>query len=380
MFIGLDPDLRSDFTLAAMNKARKDRTLGAAECARHTGLTVRALRVYERYGLIVPPRSSRGWRRYGPKELIRLNTIMALKDLGMTLGQIRESLTSKARLPLEQVLRMQLQAWRERKILADRAVHRIEAAVAKLQDRELSIDDLCALLRSSETHDMSSIVRESLESIFTAKELRMWRARSAQVPPAEAAESRELFRLARNLAVEYRTLMEGGTDPGSATAQRLLERHNQLNLQFRSREKFLALARWNPALARKIFAYGNRLLARTSASDASRAGDQLYDYMLAVRNASRWWAALHKLHALAKGLRVRKAQLSSSVTEELARRFLRVCRTYGLGNPATFARFQGEFGMSKQGAKLAHYDVATRGGWIYLADAAQQLTATNEAT
>lgn len=43
--------------------------------AARTGLTVRALRVYEREGLLRPSRAANGWRRYGPNDLMRLNTI-----------------------------------------------------------------------------------------------------------------------------------------------------------------------------------------------------------------------------------------------------------------------------------------------------------------
>jgi DNA-binding transcriptional MerR regulator len=72
------------------NDSRK--WLTAAECAALTGLTVRALRVYEREGLLNPGRSAKGWRRYGPQDLVRLNTISVMKALGLTLGQIRELL------------------------------------------------------------------------------------------------------------------------------------------------------------------------------------------------------------------------------------------------------------------------------------------------
>jgi DNA-binding transcriptional MerR regulator len=69
--------------------------LTAAECAARTGVTVKALRIYERQGLIKPPRSPNGWRRYGPTELERLNSIVILKGLGLTLSQIRSVLAEK---------------------------------------------------------------------------------------------------------------------------------------------------------------------------------------------------------------------------------------------------------------------------------------------
>ena len=54
--------------------------LTAADCAARTGLTVRALRVYERAGLLKPGHSANGWRRYGPDDLMRLNTISVCSD------------------------------------------------------------------------------------------------------------------------------------------------------------------------------------------------------------------------------------------------------------------------------------------------------------
>ena len=46
--------------------------LSAADCASRTGLTARALRVYEEFGLIAPRRSAGGWRQYGPHDLMKL--------------------------------------------------------------------------------------------------------------------------------------------------------------------------------------------------------------------------------------------------------------------------------------------------------------------
>jgi DNA-binding transcriptional MerR regulator len=66
----------------------EDLGLTAAECAARTGLTVRALRVYEEYGLIAPGRTLSGWRCYGKRDLIRLNSISLLKSTGLTLAQI----------------------------------------------------------------------------------------------------------------------------------------------------------------------------------------------------------------------------------------------------------------------------------------------------
>ena len=117
---------------------------------------MRALRVYERHGLIKPARSAKGWRLYGPDELIRLNTIVALKSFGLTLAQIRKAF-GESTPALAQVFDMQLKVWASRKLAADHAMAQIHAALGRLQSRApLSIDELCELLRNADMSNLQS--------------------------------------------------------------------------------------------------------------------------------------------------------------------------------------------------------------------------------
>jgi DNA-binding transcriptional MerR regulator len=124
--------------------------LTAAECASQTGLTVRALRVYEDYGLISPQRSAVGWRIYGTEELLRLNEINLLKVLGLTLTQIHDLTRRMAPPGLRQLLELQLGTLRQRRGEVERGLTAVEAALQQLQEnRSLSVDELCSLIRSS---------------------------------------------------------------------------------------------------------------------------------------------------------------------------------------------------------------------------------------
>ena len=126
--------------------------LSAAECASRTGLTVRALRVYEEFGLIAPRRSAGGWRQYGPHDLVKLNTIALLKTAGFSLEQIREVTGSGASEPtLPQILAIQLDTWNRKRADAERGQAIAEAALGRLRaDRSLSVGELCDLIRSLE--------------------------------------------------------------------------------------------------------------------------------------------------------------------------------------------------------------------------------------
>ena len=58
------------------------------EFARIARVSPKALRLYDRLGLLAPVRAENGYRFYLPKQLGRLNRILALKDLGLSLEEI----------------------------------------------------------------------------------------------------------------------------------------------------------------------------------------------------------------------------------------------------------------------------------------------------
>ena len=64
------------------------------EFARLGAVSIRALRHYDEIGLLLPVEVDpvTGYRSYSAKQLRQLNRIVALKDLGLTLGQIRKLL------------------------------------------------------------------------------------------------------------------------------------------------------------------------------------------------------------------------------------------------------------------------------------------------
>src|SRR5581483_8057150 len=66
-----------------------ERTWSIGELAGMTGLTVRALHHYDELGLLSPAeRTAAGHRRYGVEDVRRLYRIVALRRLGLPLGEI----------------------------------------------------------------------------------------------------------------------------------------------------------------------------------------------------------------------------------------------------------------------------------------------------
>ena len=63
--------------------------LSPSEAARRLKVSVKALRLYERRGLLTPARTSVGWRAYGPEQMARAHELLAMRRLGLGHAQIK---------------------------------------------------------------------------------------------------------------------------------------------------------------------------------------------------------------------------------------------------------------------------------------------------
>ncbi len=70
-----------------------DRQLTPSQAARRLGVSIKALRLYERAGLLAPTRTAAGWRSYGTASIARAAEIVALRRLGLGIAQIADVIT-----------------------------------------------------------------------------------------------------------------------------------------------------------------------------------------------------------------------------------------------------------------------------------------------
>jgi DNA-binding transcriptional MerR regulator len=126
----------------------KEQWFGPGETARRLGVTTKALRVYEREGLVVPHRSESGWRLYGPAQITRLHQVIVLRDLGLPLKAIKTLVGSQSR--LREILRLQRESLEAQQGKIRRAIDLIETAQRQLDEgRDLSLDDLAILTKET---------------------------------------------------------------------------------------------------------------------------------------------------------------------------------------------------------------------------------------
>jgi DNA-binding transcriptional MerR regulator len=101
------------------------------ELAELAGVTVKTLHHYDRLGLLQPRRSNAGYRLYVARDLERLDQIVALKAIGLTLEQIRVVLDGDVH-QLASALRSQRQTLEQKRAELARTIHAIERVESTL--------------------------------------------------------------------------------------------------------------------------------------------------------------------------------------------------------------------------------------------------------
>lgn len=130
-----------------MRDKENNRFLSPKEACTILGVSIKALRLYERHGLITPMRSAAGWRAYGPNEPARLHQVLALKAFGLGLAQIAELLGGHS---LSDVLQLQEQVLAKQSLRLDRARALVRQARNRLaRGGMLSLEDLAQLTKET---------------------------------------------------------------------------------------------------------------------------------------------------------------------------------------------------------------------------------------
>jgi DNA-binding transcriptional MerR regulator len=198
-----------------------ERHFSPAEAAKRLGVSVKALRVYESHGLVAPLRTVADWRTYGPREMVRLHQVVALKRLGLPLAQIGRILNGRES-ALDQVLDLQERVLVREGTRVGKALEIVRAARAKLAAGSmLSVDDLTELTKETTMtnkatpEELKAIFDPLAEKHFTPEEHARLRQRSFD--QAEASRNWE------GLMAEAKALMAKG-DPYSDAARDLARR------------------------------------------------------------------------------------------------------------------------------------------------------------
>ena len=180
--------------------------------ARRTGISVRTLHYYEELGLLVPSgRSVAGYRLYSAADLLRLQQIRSLQQLGFSLAEVQSCLEDPAFLPRE-VVALHLQR------VGDRiaGLQQLQARLVQLEtwlqrDNDVSAEEFLRLLEEM----------KAMEKHATPELLAAFKARREQMGEDRLREAGTEWMA---VVKELRAAMDEGTDPAAQEVQQLVQR------------------------------------------------------------------------------------------------------------------------------------------------------------
>jgi DNA-binding transcriptional MerR regulator len=194
----------------------RSEALKVGELARRTGLTVRTLHHYDEIGLLRPSlHTEAGYRLYTGRDIGRLQQVLSLRQLGLSLEEVRNCLDRPGFSPLE-VIDLHRARLRERIESQRRLCERLDAIAARLRSAgEVSADEF---LRTIEEMTM-------IEGYFTPEQYASIQQRREELGDERLREGEAEW---AELIALIRAEMERGTDPGDAKVQALVQRWRRL--------------------------------------------------------------------------------------------------------------------------------------------------------
>jgi DNA-binding transcriptional MerR regulator len=191
-----------------------ERTYRIAAFAALAGVTPRALRHYDRLGLLKPKRSNAGYRIYSERDLETLEEIVALKFIGVPLKQIA-AIRRKPRGSFADVLRAQRQALEAKRRTLAQAIAAVAAAETSLEAGRAI--DAAIFRKIIEVMQMDENPEDTISTYIALLKQKM-----AYIGALSADQRAALRQQWSALVADVRASVD--VDPGGAVAQALLDR------------------------------------------------------------------------------------------------------------------------------------------------------------
>jgi DNA-binding transcriptional MerR regulator len=197
-----------------------ENALKVGALARRTGLSVRALHHYDEIGLLSPARRTpSGHRLYEAREVRRLQQIASLRQLGLSLDDIRDCL-ARQEFSLERVLALQIDRMQEE---IDRR-RRLCSSLERLRERlhegeEISIEEVLRTIEGT----------TRAERYYTPEQLRTLARRAEGLGEERILDAQVEW---RELLEDFAGAMRQGLEPDAEPVQRLASRAAALVREF----------------------------------------------------------------------------------------------------------------------------------------------------
>lgn len=187
--------------------------LKIGDLASRSGVSIRTLHHYDEIGLLSPPqRTPSGHRVYGREEVVRLQQILSLRQMGFPLDQIRDLLDRRGMKP-RRVLELHIERLRESVATQQQLIARLESLAAHCESA--GVDDYL------QTMEMMTM----FEKYYSKEQLETLAKRREMLGEDKMREVQEEW---PRLIASVRAEMEKGTDPKDPKMQQLAKRWREL--------------------------------------------------------------------------------------------------------------------------------------------------------
>lgn len=206
-----------------MNEVQK--SLSSKECSDVTGVSIRALRHYEKLGLITPIRAENGYRQYLADDVLRVVSIQLLKQFGMSLVVIKDILSGHET-DLISLIQYQDKALNKERLRIERSLSFTKQVLAMMLRRDLvHLSDLLTILEVTNMKNISKVF-EGMDVPELAKEQKD--DLESRIPTLE--EQEEISNRWSAVFAEAEALV--GTDPQSPRATAMAQEAKELISMF----------------------------------------------------------------------------------------------------------------------------------------------------
>lgn len=190
------------------------------DLAKQTGVSVRTLHYYDEIGLLSPSRRTEaGYRLYGEEDIIRLQQIVSLRQIGFSLDQIQGCLSQSEFSP-HHVVQLHLSQLKEQIELQQQLYARLEVIDSHLQSTEaISIQEFIQLIEAM----------NMIEKYYTSEQQEQLKVRRETLGEERMRQAEAEW---QTLIDQTRNEMAKGTDPGSKAMQIIVQQWQSLIQQF----------------------------------------------------------------------------------------------------------------------------------------------------
>ncbi len=200
-----------------------------SELIQQSGVTRRALRLYEQKQLIRPPRSvDNGYREYDRETVERVHTIRLLQTIGFSLAEVKQMIGG-AKIDWAHTLSVQEELLARRHSEIGEALRQVRSALAKLRaggpaKEAATVIDLIAARATKEDY---KVMRDTVSKYYNEKA----REKLANHPatPEEIKLGEHAW---ASILAEVEGMIKGQKDPGSPQAKILVKRMDALISSF----------------------------------------------------------------------------------------------------------------------------------------------------